>query len=103
MTPITVLVSVDSNSILLGAKEFVTYMRNLVANYNMDSLVTVLETVSLGSYNGVTVQVLPDDVYYSIRSKDDVRKIVEEHLLKGRQVWDLTIDKNSIKPAENSN
>jgi len=45
MTPITVLVSVDSNSILLGAKEFVTYMRNLVANYNMDSLVTVLETV----------------------------------------------------------
>ena len=100
MTPITVLVSVDSNSILLGAKEFVTYLRNLVANYNMDSLVTVLETVSLGSYNGVTVQVLPDDVYYSIRSKDDVRKIVEEHLLKGRQVWDLTIDKNSIKPAE---
>ncbi|MEN6515376.1 MAG: (2Fe-2S) ferredoxin domain-containing protein, partial [Fervidobacterium sp.] len=100
MTPITVLVSVDSNSILLGAKEFVTYLRNLVANYNMDSLVTVLETVSLGSYNGVTVQVLPDDVYYSIKSKDDVRKIVEEHLLKGRQVWDLTIDKSSIKPAE---
>jgi len=74
MTPITVLVSVDSNSILLGAKEFVTYLRNLVANYNMDSLVTVLETVSLGSYNGVTVQVLPDDVYYSIKSKDEREK-----------------------------
>ena len=100
MTPITVLVSVDSNSILLGAREFVTYMRDLIENYNMNSLVTVLETVSLGSYNGVTIQILPDDVYYSVRSKGEVRKIVEEHLLKGRQVWDLTVEKSDIKPAE---
>lgn len=100
MTPITVLVSVDSNSILLGAREFSNYMRELVSHYGLDSLVTVLETVSLGSYNGVVVHVLPDDVHYSIRNKEQVRKIVEEHLLKGRQVWDLVVDKTLIKPAE---
>lgn len=100
MTPITVLISVDSNSILLGAREFANYMKDLLKEFNLDSIVTVLETVSLGSYNGVVIHVLPDDVYYSVKSKEQVRKIVEEHLLKGRQVWELTVDKELIRPAE---
>lgn len=100
MTPITVLISVDSNSILLGAREFSTYLRELVNNYNLSSIVTVLETVSLGSYNGVVLHVLPDDVYYSVKNKEEIRKIVEEHLLKGRQVWDLTIEKSALKAPE---
>lgn len=100
MTPITVLISVDSNSILLGAREYANYLKELVNNYNLSSLVTVLETVSLGSYNGVVMHVLPDDVYYSVKSKEEVLKIVEEHLLKGRIVWDLTIQKSDIKAPE---
>ncbi|MGC8956051.1 MAG: NADH-quinone oxidoreductase subunit NuoF [Fervidobacterium sp.] len=97
MTPITVLISVDSNSILLGAKEFANYLKELINNYNLSSLVNVLETVSLGSYDGVVLQVLPDDVLYSVKSKEDIRKIVEEHLLKGRTVWELTVQKSEIK------
>ncbi|KAF2962038.1 NADH-quinone oxidoreductase subunit NuoF [Fervidobacterium sp. 2310opik-2] len=100
MTPITVLISVDSNSILLGAREYANYLKELVNNYNLSSLVTVLETVSLGSYNGVVMHVLPDDVYYSVKSKEQVLKIVEEHLLKGRIVWDFTIQKSDIKLPE---
>ncbi len=100
MTPITVLISVDSNSILLGAREYTNYLKELVNNYNLSSLVTVLETVSLGSYNGVVMHILPDDVYYSVKSKEQVLKIVEEHLLKGRIVWDLTIQKSDIKIPE---
>lgn len=100
MTPITVLVSVDSNSILLGAKEFSNYLRTLIGEFGLDSIVTVLESVAVGSYNGVVFHVLPDDVYYVVKTKEDVKKIVEEHLLKGRQVWDLTVSKSELKEAE---
>ncbi|MFN3327976.1 MAG: NADP oxidoreductase, partial [Fervidobacterium pennivorans] len=103
MTPITVLISVDSNSILLGAREFATYLRKLINELNLSQIVTVLETVSLGSYNGVILQVLPDDVYYSVKNKEQLKKIVEEHILKGRTVWDLTVEKAVIKPSEKFN
>ncbi|MFN6991445.1 MAG: NADH-quinone oxidoreductase subunit NuoF [Fervidobacterium sp.] len=103
MTPITVLISVDSNSILLGAREFATYLQKLINELNLSQIVTILETVSLGSYNGVILQVLPDDVYYSVKNKEQLKKIVEEHILKGRTVWDLTVEKAVIKPSEKFN
>jgi len=74
MTPITVLVSVDSNSILLGAREFANYLRTLIKDYNLDSLVSVLETVAIGAYDGVVMHVLPDDVYYVVKSKEHVKR-----------------------------
>ena len=85
MKPITVLVSVDSQTVVLGARQYLNLFRELVKNYNMDSIVDVLETGTMGSYiGGVVVLILPDDVYYVVKSNDDVKKIVEEHLLKGR-------------------
>ncbi|MBO8160569.1 MAG: NADH-quinone oxidoreductase subunit NuoF [Thermosipho sp. (in: Bacteria)] len=96
MKPITVLVSVDSNSVLLGAREFYKQLVELVKEYNFDSIVDVLETGTLGNYNGVTIAIMPDDVYYSVKTKDEVYKIFEEHILKGRKVPELEISKQKI-------
>ncbi|ONN26959.1 NADP oxidoreductase [Thermosipho affectus] len=101
MKPITILISVDSNSILLGAKEFLKLLKSLVKDYNFDNIVDILETGTLGNYNGVTIAVMPDNVFYSAKTKEDVVKIFEEHILKGRKVLDLEINhKNLITKKE---
>jgi NADH-quinone oxidoreductase subunit F len=96
MKPITVLVSVDSNSVLLGAKEFFKYLNELIKEYNLDTIVEVLETGTLGNYKGVTIAIMPDNVFYSVNTREDVLKIFEEHVLKGRKVLELEIEKEKI-------
>ena len=96
MKPITVLVSVDSNSILLGAKEFLKYLNVLIREHNLDTIVEVLETGTIGNYNGVTIAIMPDNLYYSVNTREDVLKIFEEHILKGRKVLELEIDKEKV-------
>lgn len=98
MKPILVLVSVDSNSVLLGAKHFVNYLKELVERYNLQDTVDILETGTMGVYTqGVVMAVFPDDVYYSVRSTADIEKIITEHLLKGRTVLSLEIPKDRLK------
>ncbi|MCS7174960.1 NADH-quinone oxidoreductase subunit NuoF [Pseudothermotoga sp.] len=98
MKPILVLVSVDSNSILLGAKQFVNYLKEAIEKYNLRDTVDVLETGSMGVYTqGVVMAIFPDDIYYSVRSIEDVEKIVSEHLLKGRAVLPLELPKERLK------
>lgn len=96
MKPITILVSVDSNSVLLGAKEYIKVLRSLVEEYNMSSLVEVLETGTMGSYKGVTIAIMPDNVYYVINSLSDLKKIFEEHILKGRKALEFEISPNEV-------
>jgi len=94
----TVLVSVDSGSILKGARYYKELFQELVHRYNLDSMVDVLETGSLGIYReGVLVSIFPDGIYYEVRSKEDVERVVSEHLLKGRAVSALMIDEEIIK------
>jgi len=98
MKPIVVLVSVDSNSILLGARHFLNYLKDLVKEYNLESTVDVLETGSMGVYmEGVIFTILPDGVHYLVKKTDDVKLILEEHLLKGRRVLSLEIPPEKIK------
>lgn len=98
MKPMLVLVSVDSNSVLLGARQFVNYLRELVEKYNLKDTVDVLETGSMGVYTqGVVMAVFPDDVYYSVNTVSDVEKIATEHLLKGRVVLSLEIPREKLK------
>jgi len=98
MKPIVVLVSVDSNSVLLGARHFLNYLKDLVKEYNLESTVDVLETGSMGVYmEGVIFTILPDGVHYLVKKTDDVKLILEEHLLKGRRVLSLEIPPEKIK------
>ncbi|MDI3472224.1 MAG: NADP-reducing hydrogenase subunit HndC [Thermotogaceae bacterium] len=88
-----VLVSVDSNSVLKGAKYFKNLFQQLVDEYKLSDFVEVLETGSFGVYkDGVIIAIYPEEVYYEIKDAADVKKVVEEHLLKGRRAKDLELD-----------
>ncbi len=98
-----VLVSTDSNSILNGAKEYEELLNSIIADHNMSDLIQVMETGTFGVYeNGVLIQILPDDVFYLVKSSSDVKKIFEEHLLKGRAVQDLRVDLDKLKISKPS-
>lgn len=98
MKPVVVLVSVDSNSVLKGAREYKNLLMNLVEEYNLTNVVDVLETGSFGVYlDGVLLEVLPDGVYYLVKNSSDVREIVEEHLLKGRRVFKLEVPPEKVR------
>ncbi len=94
----TVLVSVDSNSALKGAKFYKKYLEDLVGQYNLSDFIDVLETGSLGVYReGVIIAIYPDEVFYEINSKEDVERVVSEHLLKGRIVMPLMIEGKTVE------
>jgi len=94
----TVLVSVDSNSALRGARQFKKQIEEAVKNFQLSDMVEVLETGSLGVYKeGVIVAVYPEEIFYEINSSEDVELLVMEHFLKGRIVKDLMVDKSVIK------
>ena len=100
MKPITVLVSVDSNSVLLGARHFLNYLRDLVYDHNLGDVVEILETGSMGVYpEGVIVSILPDNVFYLVKTEEDVRTIFEEHILKGRRASRLLLDEGKVKSS----
>ncbi|MBL9003709.1 MAG: (2Fe-2S) ferredoxin domain-containing protein [Myxococcales bacterium] len=41
--------------------------------------------------HGPTVVVYPEGIWYSIRTPDDAKEVIEEHLINGRPVERLTI------------
>ena len=97
----TILVSADSNSLLSGAKEYEGLLKLLIADHNMSDLIQVIETGTFGVHGkGVVLQILPDDIYYVVNSSNDVKKIFEEHLLKGRWVESLRVELENLKPSE---
>lgn len=96
----TLLVSVDSTSVLKGSKFYTKYAQSLIEQYGLDQTVDVLETGSFGVYrDGVIVAIFPDNVYYEVRSKEDIERIVTEHLLKGRMVSSLLIDEKVVQKS----
>jgi NADH-quinone oxidoreductase subunit F len=98
--PITILVSVDSNSILLGARHLKNYLLSLINKYNLGDMVEVLETGSFGKYGDKPLfLLLPDNRIYGLQQKEDVDRFVEEQLLKGRPIDDLIIENIDIPGA----
>jgi NADH:ubiquinone oxidoreductase subunit F (NADH-binding)/(2Fe-2S) ferredoxin len=98
-----VLVSTDSNSILNGAKQYEELLNSIISDHNMSDLIQVMETGTFGVYeNGVLFQILPDDIFYLVKSPSDVKKIFEEHLLKGRRVNELKVDLEKLKVSKPS-
>jgi NADH:ubiquinone oxidoreductase subunit F (NADH-binding)/(2Fe-2S) ferredoxin len=103
MKAMTILFSMDSNSLLNGAKSYEEAMKNLVNEYNFSDIIEIIETGSFGFYGkGSVFQILPDDVYYIVNSIDDLREIFEEHLLKGRSVPKFLVDREKLIPADTS-
>ncbi|HPE67828.1 MAG TPA: NADH-quinone oxidoreductase subunit NuoF [Thermotogota bacterium] len=92
----TILVSIDSNSALKGARFFMQRLEELVELYTLSDQVEVLETGSMGVYpEGVLIAIYPDSVFYEISSADQLEELVTEHLLKGRPVQKWMLDEKT--------
>ena len=87
-----VLVGIDADSLLAGAKQVKQDLIAAIANAGLADEVRVLETGSLGLVGqGVVIAVYPDRITYAGVTSDDVAEIVQEHLLKGRVVERLAV------------
>jgi NADP-reducing hydrogenase subunit HndC len=85
-----VLVEVSSNSVPLGALQIKELFSAEIKRRGLSQEVQVLETGSLGSeIPSPFVVIYPDNVIYAPVHPQDVPRIVEEHLLKGRVVEEL--------------
>uniref|UniRef100_A0A7V4DGC7 NADH-quinone oxidoreductase subunit NuoF n=1 Tax=Candidatus Caldatribacterium californiense TaxID=1454726 RepID=A0A7V4DGC7_9BACT len=85
-----VLVEMTSSSVALGAAQVKEQFEREIARAGLGNEVKVLETGSFGAIlPSPFVVVYPDNVIYAPVNVRDVRRIVEEHLLKGRVVREL--------------
>lgn len=85
-----VLVEISSNSVPLGALQIKELLSEEIKKRGLSQEIQVLETGNLGSeVPSPFVVVYPDNVVYAPIRPQDVLRIVEEHLLKGRIVEEL--------------
>ncbi|MGQ9621968.1 MAG: NADH-quinone oxidoreductase subunit NuoF [Candidatus Caldatribacteriaceae bacterium] len=88
-----VLVEMTSASITLGATQVKERLERELERFGLLDEVKVLETGSFGvAIPSPFVVIYPDDVVYAPVRVQDVRRIVEEHLLKGRMVRELVFE-----------
>ncbi len=87
-----VLISIDANTVIAGARTVEDALVREIAAKGLAEEIAVLETGSVGVEDqGVVLVVYPEGIYYANVTPGDVPEIVEEHLLKGRQVGRLIL------------
>jgi len=87
-----VLIGINDETLLAGARDVETALRNALAKSDLAEEIEVVETGDLGGIgHGVVLSVYPDGVTYGGVSVSDVAEIVSEHLLKGRPVERLRL------------
>jgi NADH-quinone oxidoreductase subunit F len=85
-----ILVPIDEGTVQAGAFEVKRQLEKQLQARNLDQEIKVLETGTVGIVGkGVILAVFPERIYYTRVKVDDIDKIVEEHLLKGRIVKSL--------------
>ncbi len=84
-----VLLSTDSRSILRGAFEVETKLKEEIIKKGLENEVQILRTGGWGIEEGVQLTVYPGGLVYVINNIDDIPYLVEEHFLKGRPVKKL--------------
>ncbi len=94
-----VLISIDANTLLAGAKAVEEALINELRRRGIDKEVGVIETGPLGIIGkGVVMVVYPEGVYYGNVKPEDIPELVEEHFIKGRPLKRLMIE-NIITPS----
>jgi len=84
---IHVLLGIDANSLLLGARRIEQELTTQIAASGLKGVAEVVITGSIGPIDqGVVLAVYPEGVTYTNVTVDDVAEIVQEHLLNGRPV-----------------
>ena len=88
-----VLISIDANTLLAGAKAVEEALINELRRRGIDKEVGVIETGPLGIIGkGVVMVVYPEGVYYGNVKPEDIPELVEEHFIKGRPLKRLMIE-----------
>uniref|UniRef100_A0A7C3RLG8 NADH-quinone oxidoreductase subunit NuoF n=1 Tax=Dictyoglomus thermophilum TaxID=14 RepID=A0A7C3RLG8_DICTH len=88
-----VLISIDANTLLAGAKAVEEALINELRKRGIDKEVGVIETGPLGIIGkGVVMVVYPEGVYYGNVKPEDIPELVEEHFVKGRPLKRLMIE-----------
>ncbi|MEJ5229253.1 MAG: NADH-quinone oxidoreductase subunit NuoF, partial [Pseudothermotoga sp.] len=91
-------VSIDPETLLAGAKGILEKLKKEIEKAGLSDEIMVAETGNLGiSGKGVVLVVYPEGVYYVNVKSEDVPRIVNEHLLKGRIVKDLVFSGELVK------
>ncbi|HEY3276048.1 MAG TPA: NADH-quinone oxidoreductase subunit NuoF [Syntrophorhabdaceae bacterium] len=87
-----VLISIDANTVIAGARGVEEALIKEIASQGLSQEIAVLETGSVGIEDqGVVLVVYPEGIYYANVTPSDVPELVEQHLLKGRQVARLVL------------
>ena len=82
-----VLVDTGTPAVLKGAMAIKSALVNEITKRGLDKEIKVVETGDLGLHgNGPALIIYPEGVTYANVTAADIPEIVEEHLLKGRQV-----------------
>lgn len=102
-----VLFGIDDSTLTVGARRVEEEFKRQLEIADIDDEVNVVETGSMGIIKkGVVILIEPDDIYYTNVKEDDVKEIVQEHLLKGRPVerlkYEGKVDKNVISFKESA-
>ena len=73
-----------------ASSEIVTSFQDILADKGLQDEVQVIKTGCFGfCEKGPIVKIMPDNTFYTQMKPEDVRKIIEEHIIKGRKVTDL--------------
>ena len=85
-----ILVDTGTPAVLKGAMAVKTALIDEIRNRGLDKEIKVVETGDLGIHGGGPgIVVYPEGITYAPVAVTDIPEIVEEHLLKGRQVKHL--------------
>jgi len=86
----TILICAGGACISAGEKSVKDALQDLLKEYALDSVVKIIETGCMGACDlGPIIIVYPEGIFYQKLTPENVRRVVEEHLLKGRIVEDM--------------
>lgn len=89
----TILICAGGACISAGEKSVKQVLEEKLREYALDGVVRVVETGCMGACDlGPIVAVFPEGVYYQKVNTENVKKIVEEHILKGRVVEEMLFE-----------
>ncbi|MDI3472222.1 MAG: NADH-quinone oxidoreductase subunit [Thermotogaceae bacterium] len=89
----TILICAGGACISAGEKSVKQVLEEKLREYALDGVVRVVETGCMGACDlGPIVAVFPEGVYYQKVNAENVKKIVEEHILKGRVVEEMLFE-----------
>jgi len=89
----TILICAGGACISAGEKSVKQVLEEKLKEYALDNVVRVVETGCMGACDlGPIVAVFPEGVYYQKVNTENAKKIVEEHILKGRIVEEMLFE-----------